>query len=249
MKISIKKVAATCLLLSAAGVACNNADSKKVAKGNIEVAYKDGITAEQAQHLLDLLDRENGNTAQQKETRKAEVLLRNDTVVFRMIAKDENTIGSIPTEVLWKMANKISDSVFAKKPVAIEVADKKFRTARAVAFKKMESFGELVKVGTIDLYYLDGITAEHAESVATFMNRMHYGQKGVFQAAINKTGNDITYILRMFLEKDKADLVDVESLRGFVKQVSDSTYNGKPLVFEITDKNFNAYKSVTHPGQ
>ncbi len=117
--------------------ACTNY-GKKAKHGHVEVYYKDGITETEAQHTANLFfwidSVSNNNTKAEKSVQLIKV---NDTVCFRMVVDQERAKG-MPDENFNAIGTIFSDSVFNHAPVKLELTDNRFKTVRAVPFKRID---------------------------------------------------------------------------------------------------------------
>ncbi|MBA2499984.1 MAG: hypothetical protein H0V30_09685 [Chitinophagaceae bacterium] len=118
-------------------VHCSNYGDK-VTKEHVDVFYKKGIEEVQAQQTADLLyyidTTYNQNIA---ETKSFQLLKQKDTVTFRMVVVKEKLAG-VDDESFLAISNLISENVFDKQPVNIELTDNKFNTLRKLPFTWMD---------------------------------------------------------------------------------------------------------------
>ena len=137
---TLRKLLFAFLILSF--VHCSNYGDK-VTIEHIDVFYKDGIEKVQARQTADLLyyidTPYNKNVT---ETKSFQLLKQKDTVTFRMVVVEEKLAG-IDDESFLAISNLISENVFDKKPVNIELTDNKFNTLRKLPFSKMDISGEM----------------------------------------------------------------------------------------------------------
>jgi hypothetical protein len=257
MRITLIRGISMSLLLAAILTSCGSDFGKKVTKENIEVYYKDGITAGEAEQLADMLYR--GDKQVNKDTRQKSIqtIKRGDTVVFRMVLADESKAGSVEEATMLAMANTISDSIFKSAPVNVELTDKRFKTLRSFTYQKISTadYGEPVRVGNIEVYCKDGFSAEHATIIAGVIDRMFNSANDVSFQADRAPGGDPdqgkypAYVLRMVTNKSKMAELGEDSFKDFAKVLSDSAYNGAPLILELTDATFKPFKTITYdPG-
>jgi len=150
------------------------------------------------------------------------------------------------------MAGVLSDSIFSKAPVNIELTDKRFKTLRVIPYKKIEApdFGEEVTVGSIDVYCKNGFSKEHATTIANVINRI-FGNSSNHVSFQAETINEPEpgFVLRMVTNKEKAAELGEQSFHDFAKAVSDSAYSGAPLTLELTDETFTPFRKVVYKGQ
>lgn len=111
---------------------------KKATKGPIEVYYKDGVTEDQAQKTANLFfnidSSQNNNTKDQKSIQLTKTA---DTFCFRMVA-DKAKLATVNDFAFEVIGNMFSDSVFAGKPVNVELTDNTFKTFKKIPYKKMD---------------------------------------------------------------------------------------------------------------
>jgi hypothetical protein len=117
---------------------CSNyGDSVK--KEHIEVYYKKGITKDMAQRTVDFLysldTTYNDNSNQVKKS--IQVLKKSDTIIFRMVIPMER-VASLNNDNFYVLANLLSDSVYNKAPVNIDLTDSLFNSLRVLNYKKMD---------------------------------------------------------------------------------------------------------------
>lgn len=257
MRISLIRGISMSLLFAALLTSCGSDFGKKITKENIEVFYKDGVTASEAEQLADMLYR--GDKQVNKDTRQKSIqaVKRGDTVVFRMVLADESRAGSVDEATMLSMANTISDSVFKSAPVNVELTDNRFKTLRTFSYKKISAadYGEPVRSGNVEVYCKDGFSAEHATIIAGVIDRMFNSNNDVSFQADRAPGGDPdqdkypAYVLRMVTNKSKVADLGEESFKDFAKTLSDSAYNGAPLILELTDATFKPFQTITYdPG-
>ncbi len=125
-------------IFSVMGLTSCDSYGKKVSKGPVDVYYKDGIQEGEAQHTADFLamvDRtQNNNTTAKKSF---QLCKKNDTVCIRMVAVKEKLAG-VADMAFYAIGNMVSDSVFAGKPVNVELTDDKFVSFKTFTYKKLD---------------------------------------------------------------------------------------------------------------
>jgi len=135
MKLTLPLIAVLCTALLFAS--CTDY-GKKAKKGTVEVYYKDGITASEAELTASILayidSSQNSNT---KETRSMQLTSQKDTICFKMVANKDKLAGvnDIAFQLIGTM---IGDSVFKGKPVAVELTDNTFNTFKKIPYKKLD---------------------------------------------------------------------------------------------------------------
>jgi len=111
---------------------------KKATKGPIEVFYKDGVTATQAQKAANLFfyidSSQNNNTKESKSIQFTKIA---DTIFFKMVASKEK-LASVNDFAFEAIGNMFTDSVFDGKPVNVELTDNTFNPIKKVQFKKLD---------------------------------------------------------------------------------------------------------------
>ncbi len=134
----MKSIIIPALLFTAAVFSSCTNYGKKAEKGTVEVYYKDGISETQASRtaaLLSEIDRtQNSNS---KEKRSMQLVAVNDTVCFRMVANKDKLAG-VDDMAFQAIGTIISDSVFAGKPVTVELTDNTFKTFKKIPYKKLD---------------------------------------------------------------------------------------------------------------
>ena len=114
---------------------CSNYGDK-VKKGHIEVYYKKGISkdmAEKTGNFLYSLDTSYNDNS--KSAKSIQLVKKSDTIIFRMVIPMER-VSSITEENFYVLATLLSDSVFNKAPVKIDLTDSTFNSLRMLSYKK-----------------------------------------------------------------------------------------------------------------
>ena len=110
----------------------------KVKKEHIEVYYKKGITQDQAQRTVDFLyTLDTSYNVNSNQTKSIQLLKNADTIVFRMVIPME-LVSSLNLHNFYALADILSDSVYNKAPVNIELTDSAFNSLRMLNYKKVE---------------------------------------------------------------------------------------------------------------
>jgi len=132
MKHSLSKLTLIVILFSS----CNTSYGDKVKKGHIEVYYKKGVSKDMAEktgnflYSLDTAYNDNSN-----QSKSVQLVKKSDTIIFRMVIPMER-VSSIAEENFYALANLLSDSVFNKAPVIIDLTDSTFNSLRVLTYKK-----------------------------------------------------------------------------------------------------------------
>jgi len=104
---------------------------KKVSKDHVEVYYKDGMSKDDAQKLLDFL-----YPLWNKGDKKSVQLVKiKDTITFRMVT-DEKKMAQVDDETFSMLGHVFSDSIFNSAPVNVDLTDDHFKTIRTFHFHK-----------------------------------------------------------------------------------------------------------------
>lgn len=140
----MKKISYLLLITSALIIAACTNYGKKATHGHIEFYYKDGITAEQAQHAADLFYWIDSISNNKKTEKSVQLVKNNDTICFRMVV-DEKKAKDMPDDTFNAIGTMFSDSVFNHAPVKMELTDNTFKTIHAVVYKKIDFGSEPVQ--------------------------------------------------------------------------------------------------------
>ena len=137
---TLRKLLFALLILSF--VHCSNYGDK-VTIEHIDVFYKNGIEETEAQQTADLLYYIDTTYNQNiSELKSFQLLKQNDTVTFRMVVVEQKLAG-VDDESFLAISNLISENVFGRQPVNIELTDNKFNTLRKLPFTKINMSEEM----------------------------------------------------------------------------------------------------------
>ncbi len=238
MKLVILSLLASVLLLS-----CSDR-GKKISKGYLEVYYKEGITKEQAEKTMDYFLPLWKDEGEKTKTKSIQLSKNGDTIHFRMVAKME-VIEKMDKDIFYTMANEISKDLFNNAPVNVVLTDNTFKTLRTYTFKKMatQNFGEKVVAGNVEVYMMDGINTNEATELAEYLNT-YMAPENRISFQLGRNADDI--LLRMASTPESAADIQDSDFYTVAKNVSDKMYFGRPLVFEITDLQFNPFKKIEY---
>jgi hypothetical protein len=109
------------------------------------------------------------------------------------------------------------------------------------------NYGKKIKIGTVEIYYKEGINKEDAEKTADLFDRAikasdpNSTQRKSFQ--LTKPSDTVS--LKMVIDKDKLGQVDDESFYAISVLVSDSIFSGKPVNLTLTDDKFKPIRTLT----
>ncbi len=228
------------LLLAAIGLfSCTNYGDK-VSKDFVEVYYKDNISKEQAQQTLDLLYPSWNDSGNQKSV---QLIKTGDTVYFRMVVNEQKA-KDIKDDSYLQLANIISSSVFNGVPVNVDLTDNNFKTNRSLRFTKMdtEDYGTKISAGNIEVYSKQGVSKEEAVMLAGWLDKLDgdTGDTKSFQLGKNGDGQ---YIVSMVSDPESSATVPDNDYYDLAGLMSDSVFNGVPLILQLTDNTFKAYQS------
>lgn len=223
-------------------ISCTNYGDK-VAKDAVEIYFKDHISKEQAQQTLAFLHPSWNEPGNKKSVQLAKP---GDTVYFRMVINEEKA-KDVKDESYLLLANEISNSIFNGTPVNVDLTDNTFKTIRTLHFKKMdtENYGTKVSSGNIDVYARENFNEQEARKLAEFLNRVDGDGSDTksFQADKDETG---IYIINMVSNREKSSVVPDQQFYDLAGLLSDSVFNGNPLVLHLTDHTFKPYQSFKH---
>lgn len=229
--------------LSLVLASCTNY-GEKVSKDFVEVYYKDNITKEQAQRTLDLLYPSWNEEGVRKSIQLAK---KNDTVYFRMVINQEKA-KNIPDETFLALANGISASAFDHAPVNVDMTDEKFNTLRTLHFTRItqEALGEKQTAGNIEVYMQDGIAADLAQDLASFIDKADGNSEDTKSYKLSR-GDNGGYVVSMVSSPERAATVPEEEFYAFAALISDNVFSGSPVTLLLTDGQFAAFRSFRHP--
>jgi hypothetical protein len=229
--------------------ACTNY-GKKVKDGNIEVYYKEGITVQEAEKTAQVLsqaDKEAGNAP----TRKSFQLVRSgDTVVLRMVV-DKEKAKDMSDDNFSPIALIISENVFNRKPVKMELTDNKFKTTRKIAYKKttiedmnIEAFGEKVSDGNIEVYY-KGAGSDEALKLAAYLIE-YFKPETIFSFQLIKDEIE-NYTVKMVGNPDKVNSIPLTLFEEVSQGICDKVLSVPSIKFEMTDAEFKPLRTFNYP--
>lgn len=236
-------VAPFCLLVTTACllISCTNFGDK-VMKDNVEVFFKENITKEQAQKTLDLL---YPGWHQGGDKKSVQLIKPGDTVHFRMVINEEKA-KDLTDEIYLLLSNEVSNAAFNGQPVNVDLTNNKFETIRTLHYKKMEetSYGQKTTEGNIDVYAKEGVTEAEAKKLAAFLDQLDSeSNTKSFQADKDNTG---TYIVSMVSDPNLAGNIEDEAFNGLAATLSDTVFNGSPVILQLTDHTFKPFRSFKH---
>lgn len=216
---------------------------EKVSKDFVEVYYKDNVTKEQAQQTLDLLH-PSWNEAGNKKS--VQLTKPGDTVYFRMVINEEKA-KDVKDESYLLLASGISTSIFKGMPVNVDLANNNFETIRTLHFRKTdgEEYGIKFNSGNIDVYARDGFNEKEAEILAAFIDRMDGNEADTksFQAGKDSDG---PYTISMVSSPERSAALPEKEYYDLAGLLSDSVFNGSPLILHLTDDTFKPYQTFRH---
>ncbi len=240
------RILLTCTLLSLLS-ACTNY-GKKVSSSNIDVYYKEGITAEQAEKTARLFDATLAASNPADEGTKSFQLQQNgDTILLKMVADlvKADAVGDAP---FYAICTLVSDSVFAGQPVNLTLTDNRFKELRAYRFRKelAPAWGEKTVSGNVEVYDQTQ-NKEMADALALFLETYMSPEKTIsFQLTKNEQG---TLLVNMVIDPAKSDRFTPEVMEEISGKISGSVCKGAPVIFQVTDDTFSVLRSQTRAGQ
>jgi hypothetical protein len=227
---------------------CTNYGNK-VSKDYLEVFYKEGITKEKAEELLTFLYpawKAPGKTVTPKKS--VQLTTAGDSVYFRMVA-DKEKIKDVSDEVLYLLGNVLSDSIFDKAPVNVQLTTNEFETIRTLYYTKIatEEFGEKVSSGNIEVYCNNGVSKELGAQMAEFLDFSDNTPKPKsFQLDTDAAG---FYRVRMVSSPELAAKVDDAVFYELAGTLSDSVFMKANVIFQLTNQQFEPFKTINYPAQ
>jgi hypothetical protein len=233
------------LLAALVLTACTNYGDK-VTKDYLEIFYKEGIPKEKAEELLTFLYpawKAPGETVTPKKS--VQLTKAGDSIYFRMVA-DKEKIKDVSDEVLYLLGNVLSDSVFDGTPVNVQLTTNTFETIRTLYYTKMasEEFGEKVSSGNIEVY-CNGVSTELGTQMAEFLDLSdNTTQSKSFQLDTDAAGY---YRVRMVSSPELAAKVDDAVFYELAGTLSDSVFMNANVVFQLTNQQFEPFKTINFP--
>lgn len=227
---------------------CTNYGTK-VKNDNIEVYYKEGITAKEAEKTAAVINELDGKG----DVKKSFQLFRaGDTVTLRMVV-DEQKAKGMGDENFTPIAYIISDSIFSGKPVNMQLTDNKFKPIRSIAYKKPElpngdvnvaAFGERITEGNTEIY-VQGAGKEEATQLAGFLeNYFNPETTYSFQLLKDEPGN---YTVKMVGNPDKINTLTNDFFEDLCRGICDKALSVPSVKFEMTDEKFNSLRTFNYP--
>lgn len=225
-----------CLLIIVALTAlagCENYGNK-VSKDYVEVYYKDGVSKDKAQQVLDYLYPSWNDSGNMKSVQL--VRLR-DTVTFRMVV-DQAKMNSIGKDIYFLLANELSTGIFEGKPVNLELTDEAFKKLSGISFQKVAQpdYGIKRNAGHIDVFAAGDSLTGDAEQLAIFLNRLD--AKNTSQKSFRLERKDDSYVVYMATAEDQSRQLPDAVFYDLAAMMSDSALQGRPLILRLTDNRF-----------
>ena len=247
--IKIMKPILIILLAAFTLTACTNY-GKKVKKSKIEVYYKDGITEEEAQQTADYIYELDTNPSTKDNKKSFQLMRDGDTIQCKMVVKKDR-MEKVPVSSFAMIGSLLSSKIFNDKPVNLILSDNHFKAIKTVYFDKSiqekmatNEFGQETKFSNIEVFINDGYTKEDGMSLAKFLNTaMNPSNVISFQLKKNESGQPL---IRMATAPGAVDNLSAQSIHDLSEKISKEMYNGSPLVFELTDTQFNTLKSFPY---
>lgn len=234
-------------LLLLALTACSNY-GKKVSYGSIEVYYKDGVSKAEADAMARLLqgvlDRNNPEAKQQKSF---QLTRPNDTVLLKMVV-DKDRLATISDAAFQAIMVMVSDSVFGGKPVNMELTDNKFAALKHYVFIQTNpgaGFGEMVTVGNVEVY-MKSFPREQGEILAAFFEREIKPESMISYQVLGNEGD--RPVVKMASTAENAASLSEEQVKGMAEKLSAEVFGNGPVLFQLTDTNFDeVFREYRHP--
>jgi hypothetical protein len=227
--------------------ACTNYGNK-VSKDYLEIFYKEGIPKEKAEDLLTFLYpawKAPGETVTPKKS--VQLTKAGDSIYFRMVV-DKEKLKDVSDEVLYLLGNVLSDSIFDKAPVNVQLTNNQFKTIRTLYYTQMasEEFGEKVSSGNIEVYCY-GVSTELGAQMAEFLDLSdNTPQPKSFQLDTDAAG---FYRVRMVSSPELAAKVDDAVFYELAGTLSDSVFMKANVIFQLTNQQFEPFKTINYPAQ
>lgn len=222
---------------------------KKAKSSNIEVFYKDGITEEQAQQTADLIYSLDTNPDTKDNKKSFQLNDGGDTILCKMVVNEEK-VDDVPIESFQTIGSMISNKVFNDKPVNLILSTNKFKPIKTIQFTKMNSsdtesgYGEKIVSGNIELFVTKAANMQDAEALVKLLDR-EMSPSNLISFQLTKTGDGLNSV-RMVSSADKVAGLADETVLTMAATISNGVFNGKPIVFEFTDSEFNTIKTINY---
>ena len=235
----MKKITSLLLMAGVGLFSCTNYGDK-VSKKFVEVYYKDNISKEQAQQTLDLLYPSWNDSSNQKSV---QLIKPGDTVYFRMVINEQKA-KDIKDDSYLLLANEISGSIFKGVPVNVDLTNNTFKTIRTLHYKKMEAedYGTKINTGNIDVYSKEGINKEEAATLAGFLDRIDGDATETKSFQVGKDGDGV-FVVSMVSNPESSSTLAEKEFYDLAGLISDSVFNGAPLILQLTDNTFKPYQT------
>ena len=106
-------------------------------------------------------------------------------------------------------------------------------------------YGEKVKHGHIEVFYLDGISKEQAQQTADVFYMIdsvnnNISSKKSMQLCVEKD----SFCFRMVVDEKRLASVPDDAFSALGNILSDSVFNGKPVNVDLTDNHFKTIRTV-----
>ena len=233
------------LVLAFALMSCTDY-GKKVSSSNIEVYYKEGISKEQAEKTARLFVMAlNASNPNDKATKSFQLQRTGDTVLLKMVA-DKSKLGLVGDEAFYAITTLLSDSVFSGGPVNLTLTDDKFNGFKNFAFKKetVPSWGDKYESGNVELY-ANAVGSMTAKELAAYLETyFNPASTFSFQVSKNEQGD---FVLKMVIDPASVNSISKADMADASGKISEKVFNGSPVIFELTDGNFNTLRSFAYP--
>jgi hypothetical protein len=149
------------------------------------------------------------------------------------------------------LAGLLSEEVFNKQPVNIDLTDKQFSTIRTIAFRKLAPPpGEQpVTAGNIEVYRQEGVSESEANQLAQYLDNLD-GAGGTNRKTV-KLGKeaDGSYKLMMVYDAEYAKSVPDEEFTRMTSAISNEVLGGAPVLLVLTDEYYQPFKTIPYrPG-
>lgn len=232
------------LILIVGLVSCKNYGDK-VSKDYLEVYYKDGISKEQAQKVLDYFLPIWKDSSDKSKDKSIQLSKNGDTINFMMVSI-MSVIEKMDENTFYQTGNEISDDLFNGAPVNVVLTDNKFKPIRTYTYKKitLPAYGEKISSGNIEVYYKNGINNGEATQLAVFLEKFINPQNIIsFQLSKDEKG---FLVLRMVSSPEKAGSIPDNDFYDLAAEISKNVFYGASFNFQLSDETFNPFKTIEY---
>ena len=123
-----------------------------------------------------------------------------------------------------------------------------FALLTLVLFSSCTNYGKKVQKGTVEVYYKEGIGEKEASRTAALLYEIDSAQNKNTKETRSMQLEPLkdTILFRMVANKDKLAGVPDMAFQVIGTIISDSAFNGKPVLVELTDDQFKTFKKIPY---